>query len=42
MRMRHGIGPQRISRKMFYLLGGFSDTRMFRKMQGGSWAYYSY
>jgi len=38
----HGFGPQRISRKMFYLMGGFSDPGLFRRMRGGVWCYYAY
>lgn len=34
------IGCMRISRKHFYLIGGFSNPDLFRRMVGRSWQYF--
>jgi len=36
---RNGIGPRKISRKMFYELGGFSNTSLYRKSSNGGKSY---
>ena len=33
-------GIEKISRRWFYTLGGFSNPKLFRKQRGASWAYY--
>jgi hypothetical protein len=33
--------PQRITKREFYLNGGFSNPRQFRKMVAGKWCYYA-
>ena len=35
-----GVGYERISRKTFYLNGGFAHPRCVRVTRGGHWAYF--
>lgn len=34
------MGVERISKKEFYLNGAFANSRLFRRMRGGSWQYF--
>lgn len=34
------IGYERITKRCFYLRGGFSNSRCVRVQRGRSWAYY--
>lgn len=38
--MNNEIGPTKISRKMFYSLGGFSNPNLYRKSCGKSYSYW--
>lgn len=34
------VGTERISKKLWYALGGFSNNDLFRKQVNGAWCYY--
>lgn len=34
------IGSERITKKVWYQCGGFSNSRCWRRMVGGAWHYY--
>ena len=39
--MAQDIRKERITKKEFYALGGFSNSRLFRQQsRGGAWRYY--
>lgn len=33
-------GHERITKAQFYALGGFSNSKLYRKQRGNSWAYF--
>lgn len=37
---RQGVNTTRISKRQFYLAGGFSNPRQHRKMKSGVWTYW--
>lgn len=34
------MGAARVSKRDFYLNGGFANTQQFRRMRGGAWTYW--
>lgn len=34
------LNAERISKRQFYHMGGFSNPRLFRKMNRGCWQYF--
>lgn len=40
--MFFGRRPQRISKRLFYQMGGFANSTTFRRMKRGVWHYFQF